>query len=179
MDQALIFREQAAACAALGSPMYADLLRFLAEDLEAGGPTRTVLRERLDAPAASVMPLRLLGSVHRLVLERRAGDLALYYPSVGRTWQTDGGCAAFAELLAQQPDAVREWLDRAPQTNEVGRAAALMGGLLHLSTRHPVRLFELGSSAGLNLLADRYHYLAEDGTRYGADRSPVVLGPAW
>ncbi len=66
------------------------------------------------------------------MLERRAGELAAYYPSVGGTWEPDAGTEAFLRLLVEQGDAVREWLDRPPQTNEVGRATALMGGLLHL-----------------------------------------------
>ena len=52
------------------------------------------------------------------------------------------------------------WLDGAPQTNEVGRSALLMSGLLVLADRFglPLRLFELGASAGLNLQLDRYGY---------------------
>lgn len=155
-DQAL--RQQGEACAALGSPMYADLLARLADDWADGGPTAAVLAGHEDDPAASALALRLLGSVHRLVLERRAGALGVLYPSVGGTWDAESGSAAVLDLLAEQPEVVREWLDRPPQTNEVGRAAVLVGGLLHLddALRRPVRLVELGASAGLNLLADRF-----------------------
>ena len=83
--------------------------------------------ERDSGPSA--LALRLLGSVHRLVLERRAGALAAFYPSVGGSWETTGAWTAFRELVEAQPDTVCEWLDRAPQTNEVGRATALFGGL--------------------------------------------------
>jgi hypothetical protein len=175
------FREQARACVELGSPMYAGLLGRLAEDIDAGGPTAVVLEGHEDDPGPSALALRLLGSVHRLVLERRAGGLATSYPSVGGTWDLEEGTAAFLALLERAPDAVREWLDRPPQTNEVGRSAALMGGLLHLedSDRLPLRLFEIGSSAGLNLLADRFAYVDESGTTYGDPGSPVMLDPAW
>ena len=116
-----------------------------------------------------------------LVLERRAGALGAYYPSVGGTWEPDGGTAAFLALLEKEPDAVREWLDQPPQTNEVGRASALIGGLLHLPVEHraPVRLFEIGSSGGLNLLADRFEYVDDSGQRFGQNGSPVRLEPAW
>jgi hypothetical protein len=158
--QADHLRRQAEACADLGSPMYADLLVRLADDLAAGGVTARLLAGHEDDPGPSVLGVRLLGSVHRLVLDRRAGELATFYPSVGGTWEAEGGTAAFLRLLDEQPDAVREWLDRPPQTNEVGRAGALMGGLLSVeeSLRRPVRLFEIGSSAGLNLLVDRFTY---------------------
>ncbi len=187
------FRRQAQACANLGSPMYAGLLDRLAEDLEAGltdptdptvhggagSVTGRVLAGHENDPGPSALALRLLGSVHRLVLERRAGDLATYYPSVGGTWDVQGGTAAFLRLLDEQPEAVREWLDRPPQTNEVGRAGALMGGLLQLERRAPVRLFEIGSSGGLNLLADRFAYVDEAGTVHGDPRSVVRLDDAW
>ena len=119
--------------------------------------------------------------MHRLVLERRAGELGAYYPSVGGTWEPDGATAAFLALLEREPDAVREWLDQPPQTNEVGRASALVGGLLHLPVEHraPVRLFEIGSSGGLNLLADRFEYVDDSGQRFGRSGSPVRLEPAW
>ncbi len=162
--------------------MYAELLALLADDIEAGGPCADVLADHADAPGPSGTALRLLGSVHRLVLERRAGALAAYYPSVGGTWQVEGGWTAFRDLLADEPDAVREWLDRPPQTNEVGRAAALMGGLLAVTAALgdlPVRLVEIGSSGGLNLLADRFRYVTLGGRSVGPVDSPVVLRDAW
>ncbi|MEO5852561.1 MAG: DUF2332 domain-containing protein [Nocardioides sp.] len=176
-----LLRRQADACARLGSPMYAALLTRLADDLREGGPTATVLAGHEDTPGPSALGLRLLGSVHRLVLDRRAGALATYYPSVGGSWEPDGGWAALRDLLATEPAAVREWLDRPPQTNEVGRAGALLGGLLRLgeSVRLPVRLAEIGSSGGLNLLADRFGYVDEAGTTYGDPDAALVLPGAW
>jgi len=172
-------REQASACYRLGSPMYGDLLGRLADDLDADGPGAAVLRGHELDPGPAALALRLVGSVHRLVLERRAGELATFYPSVGGAWHPEGW-PAFRRLLADQPDAVRAWLDRPPQTNEVGRAAALAGGLLALGARFPlpVRLAEIGSSGGLNLLLDSFRYVDAHGS-VGPDRSPVVLDPAW
>ena len=172
------FRTQATACAELGSPMYAELLDRVTDDLEAGGVTRAVLAGHEGDRGPSALALRLLGSVHRLVLERRAADLALYYPSVGGSWDLAGGWRAFEELLRNSPDDVREWLDRAPQTNEVGRATALYGGLLHLPRDLPVRLMEIGSSGGLNLRADRFGYVDAAGRVFG-DPARLVLENAW
>jgi hypothetical protein len=173
------FRRQAAACADLGSPMYAALLDRCADDIEADGVVAAVLAGHEDDPGPSALALRLMGSVHRLVLDRRAGELATFYPSVGGAWEPDGGWTAFRALLQDHPGNVRAWLDRPPQTNEVGRAAALMGGLLHLRHRLPVRLFEIGSSGGLNLLADRFAYGDDEGDVFGDPTSAVHLADAW
>jgi len=175
------FREQARACADLGSPMYAQLLGLLADDIEAGGVTTQVLGGHENDPGPSALALRLAGSVHRLVLSGRAEELAVYYPSVGGRWDPAAGWSAFADVLEARADEVREGLDRPPQTNEVGRAAALMGGLLRIGeqVRHPVRLLEIGSSGGLNLRADQFCYTTDDGTVYGPADSPVRLTGAW
>jgi hypothetical protein len=179
------FRHQAEACASLGSPMYADLLARVADALTAGGaaaePFERALAGHEDAPGPSAVALRLAGSVHRLVLERRAPALALHYPSVGGTWEPEGCWAAFRDLVSDEPEAVREWLDRPPQTNEVGRSAALLAGLLELgrTTDLPVRLAEIGASGGLNLLADRFAYVDDQGRVHGDGDGPVRLDGAW
>lgn len=175
------FRSQARACAELGSPMYAELLDRAADDLDTGGVTASVLAGHEHDPGPSALALRLAGSVHRLVLEGRAGALAAFYPSVGGTWELSGGWAAFAELLGSHREEVRSWLASPPQTNEVGRAGALMGGLLRIgeSSRLPVRLFEIGSSGGLNLNVDRFGYTDDQDRLLGDEAAELVLRGAW
>jgi hypothetical protein len=62
------------------------------------------------------------------------------------------------------------------QTNEPGRCAALLGGFLEvaLATELPLRLLEVGASAGLNLRFDRYRYELGD-ERWGVPDSPVPI----
>jgi hypothetical protein len=160
--------------------MYAALLRGLADDLEQGGPTAGVLRGHEDDPGPSGLALRLAGGIHRLVLAGEAPELAGLYPTAGGSW-ADEGVRAVVDFFARRGDDVRPLLDRAPQTNEVGRAAALLGGLLRLAGhwRLPVRLFEIGSSGGLNLQADRFRVTDDSGRGWGAAGSPVVLERAW
>jgi hypothetical protein len=178
-SQPELFRDQANACADLGSPLYAELLERLADDLDAGGPTATVLRGHEADPGPSGLALRLVGSVHRLVLAGSAPELAEYYPTVGGAWSSHGSEAVLA-FLAARGDEVRPLLDQAPQTNEVGRAAALVGGLLRLTEQWPlpVRLWEIGASAGLNLQADRFR-ISGDAGAWGDPASPVHLEGAW
>jgi len=179
-----LLAHQADACARLGSPMYAALLHRVAGAMANEGPVRRVLAPHLDAPGPAATGLRLLGAVHRLVLERRAGELVAYYPSIGGRFDIDLAWPAFLAVLDERSAEVAEQMRRPPQTNEVGRAAALTGGLLRLVGGYgrigplPVRLHELGASAGLNLRADRFRYVGTGGA-WGSPGSPVLLEPAW
>jgi len=67
---------------------------------------------------------------------------------------------------------------RSVQTNEVGRCAALVPAF-ELVTRQaknrPLALIEIGSSAGLTLLWDRYHYKYDENLQCGPLDSPVQI----
>lgn len=180
MRTAEAVRAQGEACAALGSPMYAELCARVADDVEAGGPAAEVLAG-IDLPGPDAVALRLLGSVHRLVLERRAGALAAWYPSVGGRWEPEGGWAAFRAVLVDRGAEVREGLGNPPQTNEIARGAALVGALARLPDpcRLPVRLHEIGASAGLLLRADRVRYVGDDGSSLGPADAAVTVPGAW
>jgi len=181
---AQMLRWQADACRELGSPLYGDLLIRAADDLLAGGPTADVLDGHLGERLSSVLALRLLGGAHALALSGRAPELAAYYPSAGGTLDPAPGSpqawSALRHTFGERGAEIRTWLDHPPQTNEVGRAAALLGGLRHIAAERelPVRLIEVGASAGLNLRADRFHVPGDAGS-YGDAGSPVVLSGGW
>ncbi|MGH3390509.1 MAG: DUF2332 domain-containing protein [Actinomadura sp.] len=181
---AVMFDEQATGCAKLGSPLYAFLLEGVARDVRAGGPCADAVAGYENAPGPSAIALRLLGGVHALVLTGRAPELAVHYPSVGGAFDRDRPepCwLAFRDAVAAEPERIRDWMTRPPQTNEVGRANLLIAGLLaaaHATAPRPIRLFELGASAGLNLLADHFR-CASDGFCWGPPDAPVVLEAAW
>ena len=181
---ALLVREQADGCGQLGSPLYATLLTRLADDVLAGGPGAAVLAGHEGDPGPSALALRLMGGVHRLVLERKAAELALYYPSVGGRADAEAAWPVLRSVLEEHRDELRSGLGQPPQTNEVGRSSALIGGLLHIAARahgadRPVRLFELGASAGLNLRADLFRVDLGDGRGVGPADSTVVLTDPW
>lgn len=184
MQPLAAIRDQAEACERLGSPMYAQLCARLADDLAEGGITAAIVAGRAWRGPDAVA-LRILGSVHRLVLERSAGALAAFYPSVGGRWDSERGWAAFRALLVEQSVTVRAGMDRPPQTNEIGRGAALVGGITRLAGEIgatdsvPVRLHEIGASAGLLLRADAVRYVGADGSAIGPADSPLAVSGAW
>src|SRR5580693_8390872 len=160
--------------------MYDELFELVAKDVEAGGVFATILSGHEDDPSRHALPLRLLGGLHRLVLDGRAAQLRRWYPSTGGTWDAGTAWPEIVLTAAKHSDSLRAALDQPPQTNEVGRSAALIGGLLRINrgSEVPVRLFEIGSSAGLNLRADHYRYRYAD-SQWGPVDSPVTIDDAW
>jgi len=173
-------RQQAQWCHQLGSPLYGTLLEQAARDVEAGGPAWAALQGHETDPPGSVLALRFMSAVHRLVLQGRAPALAQHYPSAGGNAQGNDTWPAFRSTLEEHVPVLRELLERPVQTNEVGRTAALLGGFLLVaqSTALPLRLLEIGASAGLNLRWDHYRYEAE-GFAWGDPHSPVRLVDAY
>lgn len=160
--------------------LYQTLLLDMADDWQAGGVVAEICRDWADAPASAVVQLRLLAGVQRLVLSRAEPQLAVYYPNLGGAVSPAGAWRDFEPALRRHVVELRGALAIAPQTNEPGRAAPLLVGLFDAVRRSglsSVRLFELGASAGLNLLVDRF-FIAGDGWSYGPASSPLRLTQA-
>jgi hypothetical protein len=167
-------------CAGMGSPMYEDVLDRVAADVRSEGVFAAILAGHENDSGRLAVPLRLLGGLHRLALDGSAPQLRRWYPSVGGRWNGEAAWPDIMLAASDHADRLRAALDQPPQTNEVGRAAALIGGLLILARRFtlPVRLFEIGCSGGLNLRADHYSYRYSDG-QWGPTDSPVTIDDAW
>jgi hypothetical protein len=173
-------RSQGRFCGASGSAMYDELFELVARDVEAAGIFAAILAGQEDVPAREAVPLRLLGGLHRLVLDGRAAVLRRWYPSTGGSWDAGAAWPEIKLVAAGHAESLRAALGQPPQTNEVGRSAALIGALLRVNHEIdlPIRLFEIGSSAGLNLRADHYRY-RYDGGQWGPIDSPVLIDDAW
>jgi hypothetical protein len=165
-------RWQADACRMIGSPLYAGLLERAAEDVEARGPTWEVLRGHEEDPEFSVLGLRMLGGVNRMVLTGREPELAATYED----GDVPGAWKALRDTVERNAVELRQGIDKPVQTNEVGRCAGLLFGFLAVAaeTGMPLRLLEVGASAGLNLRWDRYDYAA-NGFSWGRGDSALRL----
>jgi hypothetical protein len=161
------------------SPLYIRLMRAAADDIDAGGVVARLFAG-ISTPPGSVPQLRLMGALHYLVLSGHAPGLAAFYPSAGGDRPVDDVWPVAEAVMKEHFDQVRARLHRTVQTNEPGRSAVLFAGLLWLTERHrrPIRLLEVGASAGLNLLADRYSYVV-DGRELGDPASPLQFVEPW
>lgn len=170
------FERQAAACARLGSPFTGWVCANALALVDPGSATGRRLAAWPGNPADDALALRLAGALHAIVLKGMDGQLAAAYPPNEPDENERAGIVATA--LARHDDFVAGWIDGPPQTNELARAAMLLPGLLLLAreTGLPLALREIGSSAGLILLFDRFRY-DYGGAIWGDEASPVRLAP--
>jgi len=170
------FAGQARACRDLGSPFTAAVI----ETLGALIPGRTGALARVadwpGDPTADALALRTAAGLHALVLTESDTALVEAY----RARETDSLPDALAAAVSVHAETLDGFLDHPPQTNEVGRSAVLAGGFVTVAadTGLPLRLLEIGASAGLNLLWDRWRYRFGAET-WGSKDAPLTLAPDW
>ncbi len=179
-----VWRRQANVCTRLGSPLYERLLNDLAGGIERGGPFWQLLKDWDGELENGALALRVAGALHYLALKGEAPELAALFPSCGG--QRDDAKLLDAALITLDrcADAIRPFLARPPQTNEVARSGILLGGFLEAARLSglPLRPREVGSSAGLNQCWDLFNYeIAGEGWsgRWGQQPSELTLRPQW
>ena len=161
----------------MDAPIYAAITGAVARDLTRDTAVGARLLDWPGEPTRDALPLRFMGGLNALVLAGRDAGLATLF--AGRV-PDDQVAAVLDRVLAEHEAALMPWLDGPPQTNEPGRSAALMLGLMEVARRHgpKVELLEIGSSAGLNLLIGRYGFDL-GGTVVGPADAGIVLTPEW
>lgn len=155
-------------------PLYAVLLERLADDVEASGDSRQVFEVLADLRAEQNVALRVLGAAHRLALSGRAPEYAQHLPTCGGDADAEAAWPALRDLCAS--GALDEEAQRPVQTNEPARTAALVPGFATIAaeTGLPLRLLEVGASAGLLLRFDRYRIVVGEAA-WGDPGSPVQI----
>ncbi len=119
-------------------------------------------------------PINILFAAVQLILRREPVDpLAAHYPSLTRDpLPPDGATPHFRRFVLDNEEEIAHLgATRYTQTNESGRATALLPGIW-AGPHDRFHLIDVGASAGLNLALDRYRY------RWGTvewGESPLLL----
>lgn len=154
------------------APLYHRLAAAIADDPEL---LALAARSRPGQPA----PNMLNAAVQYLLLGGVSHPLAVYYPTLGGARAPDEQAfPRFRDFCRQHRGAITALLEsRLTQTNEVRRCAYLMPALAAVAqaAAQPLACIEVGPSAGLNLIWDRYHYRYGDGRTIGEPGSPVLI----
>lgn len=159
----------------LGSAFVAAVLGAGERQLARAPRTAALIADWPGDPAADALAMRFNGALH--VLARRGDDPALVALYATRSGDFDG---VIGDAMAAADGFITDWMQLPPQTNEVGRAGAIMAALMTLRGIHDlsVELLELGASAGLNLNLAQYAYDL-GGVQVGRRGSPVRIVPEW
>lgn len=172
------FANQVAYCRANDAPVTARVVAALAALLDK--PATDFARRITDwdgMPLADALPLRAAGGIHALHLSGTASELAPIYANA----EDINDAAIVAGVVRRHEAALLPWLDGPPQTNEAGRSSNFVAAMLWLVEQGlPPRFqcLEIGSSAGINLMLDRYHYdLA--GVQVGPQPGVMAFTPEW
>jgi hypothetical protein len=149
-----------------GSALYARLSEGIGKDAELRA---LVAHARVGQPHANL----ILAAVHFLLLRGADGPLKRFYATVGGTVsaESEDPFPAFKAFVARHIDQVEPLIaTRVTNTNEVGRSALLHPGFRTIAKdiAGPLSLIEVGPSAGLNLIWDKY------GVRYRKDGAVIA-----
>lgn len=171
--------EMAGICHENGSPFTAQLFEQMAKDFDAGGPTAALIDEWPTNPRADFLALRLAGALHAAALTERDSALTMTYPPRNTLWRMEELWPIARTFLQRESAWVAEFLKSPPQTNETGRSIALLAGFLYFADQWdgPVDMLEIGASAGLNLIWDKFAYKTQNWS-WGRP-GPVLIEADW
>ena len=154
------------------APFYAHLARGIAHDPE-------LLTIAAHTRPGQQAPNLLLAAVHDLLLRGADHALAAFYPSVAHLMTVPPGdpMPALRSFCQEHRAALIDLVStRLVQTNEPQRCTVLLPAfatVARLAAGRPLALIEVGASAGLNLLFDRYGYDYGAGQSTGDLQSPI------
>lgn len=156
-----------------GSPLYAQLCPAIAAD-------PAVLSLITEADRNQQVSNLLFAAVHFLLLSGIEHPLADFYPSLSASpLPKEEAYPFFRAFCLEHADDIRRLVStQRVQTNEVGRCSAFLPAfelVSRLGRRKPLAMIEIGPSAGLNMLWDRFGYDYGSAGYAGDKASPVQL----
>ena len=175
---ATAFSNQVIYCNHAGAPITARVVGAVGELVARDHPGVLLdrIRQWRGAPIGDAVPLRIVGGLHALHLAGEAPELGAIYLG-----EEADDVALVARAIAAHEQRLLPWLDGPPQTNEAGRSANFVAAMLWLVERGLPARFEcreIGSSAGINLMMDRYHYDL-GGIKVGPEPGAIAFAPEW
>jgi hypothetical protein len=165
---------QIEAFAFMRSDLYAHTLEHALADYRAHGVTYRFFENDPARKAMSTPGVRLMAAFHFLALTGNAPDIATRLPSCGGApGQWDALWEAMRARLEFDEARVGALFAQTPQTNEVLRATVLTAGLSTFARgwNLPLRLFEIGASAGLNTRIESDDFIVAE--RAACDLHPL------
>ena len=155
------------------SPTYEVLSLTVAEDAR-------LLALSRECMVGQPIPNLFFAAVKRLLDNYEGDSLARHYARIAKGESSGGGLAdSFARFCARNETEIVELVrTRRVQTNEIRRCSYLMPAFGVVSVDSggmPLGLIDVGASAGLNLLWDRYRYRYSSSLMFGPDESEVVI----
>lgn len=178
-DVRAAFANQVAYCRANGGTITMRVVEAILANIKGPGAFLEAIREWPGVPMADALPLRAAAGLHALNLSGAEPALAPLY--AGEAEALADAERLVGEAIARHDAALLPWLDGPPQTNEAGRSWGYVAALLWLAGQGlPPRweCLEIGSSAGINLMIDRYRYVL-GGVGVGPMQSDMWITPKW
>jgi len=178
-------RIHAQVCRSFGSPFFGDFYGEMAADFDDGGPTAELMAPWIGAGRRKIFhdaAVNRIGNAFTwLAMGDEAPEVTAAFPRApdGPGDAVQAWAAAKAALPRVRP-LIDAFMVHEPQTNEVGRSAVLLAGFLTIAAEAglPLRCFEVGASAGLNLHWDRFRYKLGEAT-WGDPASAVDVPSDW
>ena len=161
-------------CPQVDGEIYRELCRVVRGD-------DALLAMAAQAPPTQPPPNLLFAAVHRLLLAGEAHPLRQWYPELAQGEASPPASIgpSFTDFCRLHRPRIEQLIrTRMTQTNIVQRCSGLLPGfgrVFEAGGEKPLSLIEIGSSAGLNLLWDRFFYTYGDGSRWGDSASGVVV----
>lgn len=158
---------------AASAPLYAAICAEICDDDE-------VLALAVETQPGQPAPNLLFAAVHSLLLRGAQHPLAEHYPDLTASpLSAEGAGAKFRDFCLTHREPLSALVrSRLVQTNVLERCGAMLpaiGAAATLLGESQLAVVEIGASAGLNLLWDRFAYSYSDGTAWGNAGSPVQL----
>jgi hypothetical protein len=169
-------------CLHVDGGIYRELCRVVCSETD-------LLDMAAETPPNQPAPNLLFAAVHRLLLGGQAHPLGQWYPELaqGEANPIASIGPAFTDFCRQHRSRIESLIrTRMTQTNVIQRCSGLLPGfgrVFEAGGERPLSLIEIGCSAGLNLLWDRFFYVYSDahsdaqgeGPRWGDALSRVVV----